>query len=220
MPTPNPFDVEEEPFQLPEGFGGGGSPNLGPSKPGGVENSLIDIWNKTLRGDMSNPYTNALTRMMQGTWLPGQFYNYWTGNVPSLQRMIKGKTPRPVMKQFKQGLNEDLAGITESFGAQGARFGTDLARTMASQARQGRVGLGAEAMNRIPQAYGALTGPMMDISNLQLQGMQGGLNTGLGLGRGLGQTEFQRSENSLERLLRKYGYDQSALLSILPLLLQ
>lgn len=91
-----------------------------------------------------------------------------------------GKIPPNILANFRNELDRSNAGITESFGKVGARFGTDLADTLSRNAGQATTGLFAGAEDRALDA----------------------IRTALGVGTTTAGLQFQRSEGGLDRLIQ------------------
>jgi hypothetical protein len=91
----------------------------------------------------------------------------------------QGQIPPAIQQQFDTNLARSQAATTEGFGRVGARFGTDLADTLARNANEANVNLQASAMDRALQAIGQATGVGTTVSGMQFARGEGALDRAL-----------------------------------------
>jgi hypothetical protein len=97
----------------------------------------------------------------------------------TLFNLGQGQIPDAIQQQFETNLARSQAATTEGFGRIGARFGTDLADTLARNANEANVNLQAAAMDRALQAIGQATGVGTTAAGLQFQRREGALDRAL-----------------------------------------
>lgn len=115
------------------------------------------------------------------------------GGNPFINQLSRGQIPPALLQQFQRQQALQNAGITESFGRVGARFGTDLAGTLGIEAGNALNDLAVNVINRALEAQ-----------QLRQYAMQTAVSQALGLGQNLAGTEFSRQENALTRALQEF----------------
>ena len=164
MPTPT-YTIPDYPNGLSE-F----------ASPQGPRENFLDAWLKVLMGESAatTPQTGNIQNILAG--------------VP----VMTEQAIRTNKKAAKRRFEHDQAATRESFGRQGARFGTDLTGDLSRNAENFRLGLSAQDANqRMTMAN--------DARNRSLQALQtilGGSQFSTGL-------EFTRGESAAQRQIEK-----------------
>lgn len=140
-------------FSSLQGEGGGESPGLVPYTPGPITSVVNDLLTAAIGGNSGG-----------------------RGPAQTLHRLSKGGIPDATMAAYQQNQALQNAAITESMGAVGNRFGTDLARTLADAAGRLNVNLSAAGMDRALAAIAQIIGLGQGQSNLEFAGQEGALN--------------------------------------------